>query len=92
MTALRVCVLRGWRGNNILCVTERSEIHPDYTHTHYTHTDSQSDTPTPLMMSHVDECECEEAEPEQDTVQSALRMKRSRVISYQVTQRTLSSD
>ncbi|KAE8277046.1 CST complex subunit CTC1 Conserved telomere maintenance component 1 [Larimichthys crocea] len=45
----------------------------------------KSDTPTPLMMSHVDECECEEAEPEQDTVQSALRMKRSRVISYQGT-------
>ncbi|XP_023117926.1 CST complex subunit CTC1 isoform X1 [Amphiprion ocellaris] len=153
VTALRVCVLRGWRGNNILCVTERSELHTDYTPTHtdytpthahtdytpthtdytpththtdytpthtdctpthtdytpthtqehthtdytpthtqeHTHTDytpthTQEHTPagmdTPLlMMSHSDD-DSEEAEP---SVQSGVRMKQSRVISYQGT-------
>ncbi|XP_073332264.1 CST complex subunit CTC1 [Pagrus major] len=88
VTALRVCVLRGWRGNNILCVTDQSEIHTNYTHTpgDNTHTDSQANTPPPLMMSHVDDDDdCEEAEPEKVTVQSAVKMKRSRVISYQGT-------
>ncbi|XP_072232687.1 CST complex subunit CTC1 [Leuresthes tenuis] len=89
VTALRVCVLRGWRGNSILCVTERSEIHTDYTpgHTHtpaeHAHTTSQQDTPL-LMMSQADEG-CEEAEPEEDVVQLGGRMKQSRVISYQGT-------
>ncbi|XP_038587513.1 CST complex subunit CTC1 isoform X2 [Micropterus salmoides] len=78
VTALRVCVLRGWRGNNILCVTDQSEIH-----TNYTHADSQPDTPPPLMTSHDEDDRCEEAEPERD-VQSAVRMKHSRVISYQL--------
>uniref|UniRef100_A0A3Q3EZY6 CST complex subunit CTC1 n=1 Tax=Kryptolebias marmoratus TaxID=37003 RepID=A0A3Q3EZY6_KRYMA len=50
VTALRVCVLRGWRGNNILCVTEQEQTHND----------------SPLLMDSV-------------------RMKRSRVISYQGT-------
>ncbi|RVE60932.1 hypothetical protein OJAV_G00185670 [Oryzias javanicus] len=63
VTALRVCVLRGWRGNNILCVTERSQLQTD----------------TPLLMSH----DCEEEEP--DLNQSGVRMKRSRIISYQGT-------
>ncbi|XP_037832541.1 CST complex subunit CTC1 [Kryptolebias marmoratus] len=118
VTALRVCVLRGWRGNNILCVTERSDIHTEYTHTEeqthteythtaeqthteythteeqthteythtakqthfeYTHTEEQTHNDSPLLM------DCEEAEPEEDPVQSAVRMKRSRVISYQGT-------
>lgn len=79
VTALRVCVLRGWRGNNILCVTEQSEIHTDYTRTDTPVTESQSDTP-PRMMSH----NCEEAEPERDVVQSGIRVKLSKVISYQV--------
>ncbi|XP_028998761.1 CST complex subunit CTC1 isoform X2 [Betta splendens] len=91
VTALRVCVLRGWRGNNILCVTDQSEIHTDYTRTHtpenenHTHhnteTQSQSDTPPPLMMSHS----CEEVESETLTVQSGVRLKESRLISYQGT-------
>ncbi|XP_074484534.1 CST complex subunit CTC1 isoform X1 [Sebastes fasciatus] len=82
VTALRVCVLRGWRGNNILCATDQSELH-----TNYTHTDSPSDTPPPLVMSHVDDDDgdCEEAEPERDVVQSAVKMKTSKVISYQGT-------
>ncbi|XP_062301241.1 CST complex subunit CTC1 [Scomber scombrus] len=79
VTALRVCVLRGWRGNNILCVSERSEIH---THTQE-HTHTPADTPPTVMMSHSEEKE--EAEPETDSVQSAVRMKESRVISYQGT-------
>ncbi|XP_040886923.1 CST complex subunit CTC1 isoform X2 [Toxotes jaculatrix] len=88
VTELRVCVLRGWRGNNILCVTDQSEIHTDYTPTHTpvddTHTEPQSDTP-PSVMSHADNNGCEEAEPETDVVQSGVRMKWSRVISYQGT-------
>uniref|UniRef100_A0A8C9ZYJ2 CST complex subunit CTC1 n=1 Tax=Sander lucioperca TaxID=283035 RepID=A0A8C9ZYJ2_SANLU len=82
VTALRVCVLRGWRGNNILCVTDRSEIHTNYT---LTDPEPPSDTPPPLMMSHNDDDDCEEAEPERDAGQSAVRMKKSRVISYQGT-------
>lgn len=79
MTALRVCVLRGWRGNNILCTTERSEIH-----TNYTQVDSQVDTPPPLMMSHIEDGDGVEVEPEGDINQSTVRIKRSRIISYQV--------
>ncbi|XP_078101338.1 CST complex subunit CTC1 isoform X2 [Sander vitreus] len=83
VTALRVCVLRGWRGNNILCATDRSEIHTNYT---LTDPEPPSDTPPPLMMSHNDDEDCEEeAEPERDAGQSAVRMKKSRVISYQGT-------
>ncbi|XP_039996989.1 CST complex subunit CTC1 isoform X2 [Xiphias gladius] len=88
VTALRVCVLRGWRGNNILCATDQSELHTNYTPTHTpvenTHSESQSDMP-PSMMSHVDDDDCEEVEPERDVVQSGVRMKHSRVISYQGT-------
>ncbi|XP_042369475.1 CST complex subunit CTC1-like, partial [Plectropomus leopardus] len=88
VTDLRVCVLRGWKGNNILCATDRSEIHTNYTHTPAddTHTCSPTDPPPPLMMSHSDDDDdCEEAEPEREAVQSAVRMKKSRVISYQGT-------
>ncbi|XP_056299115.1 CST complex subunit CTC1 [Pseudoliparis swirei] len=76
VTALRVCVLRGWRGNNILCVTDQSQLHTNYTH---------AATPPPLVMSHADDEECEEAEPERCVNQSGVRMKKSRVISYQGT-------
>ncbi|XP_041840610.1 CST complex subunit CTC1 isoform X2 [Melanotaenia boesemani] len=87
VTSLRVCVLRGWRRNNILCVTEHSEIHTNFTPTHtqqQTQSDSQLDTPL-LVMSQTDEVACEEAEPEEDTFQSGWKMKNSRVISYQGT-------
>uniref|UniRef100_A0A3B4U092 CST complex subunit CTC1 n=2 Tax=Seriola dumerili TaxID=41447 RepID=A0A3B4U092_SERDU len=88
VTALRVCVLRGWRGNNILCVTDQSEIHTNYTPTHTpvndTHTESRADMP-PTMMPHGNHEDFEEAEPERDVVQSGVKMKRSRVISYQGT-------
>ncbi|XP_078793031.1 CST complex subunit CTC1 isoform X5 [Oryzias latipes] len=153
VTALRTCVLRGWRGNNILCVTEQSQLHTDYTpihthqhthtpthphqhpntptqthqhaqtpththqraqtttHTHQqtpTHTHQHAHTPThtnqhthtvihthtpthqhthtpntqtdtPFLMSQ----DCEEEEP--DFSQSGVRVKQSRIISYQGT-------
>ncbi|XP_037333826.2 CST complex subunit CTC1 isoform X2 [Pungitius pungitius] len=85
VTELRVCVLRGWRGNDILCVTEQSELH-----TNYTHTDTLLDTPPPHLMSHVDSEDCEEVEPETD--KAGLRMKKSRVISYQGTVTQVVSD
>lgn len=82
VTALRVCVLRGWRGNNILCVTDQSEIHTDYTprpeNENHTHQTGQSVTPP--MMSHS----CGQVEVETRSVQSGARLKESRVISYQV--------
>ncbi|XP_028254759.1 CST complex subunit CTC1 isoform X2 [Parambassis ranga] len=81
VTDLRVCVLRGWRGNNILCVTERSELHNNYTQEHTPVADTHTQLDTPLMSQHEEVCE--RAEPE--AVQSAVRMKRSRVISYQGT-------
>ncbi|KAM3590263.1 uncharacterized protein V6R79_006747 [Siganus canaliculatus] len=79
VTSLRVCVLRGWRGNNILCATQQSELHTDYTHT------SSQATPPTLMMSHVGDDGGEEAGPQRDSIQSSVRTKRSRVISYQGT-------
>ncbi|KAM6894522.1 CST complex subunit CTC1 isoform 2-T2 [Lycodopsis pacificus] len=94
VTALRVCVLRGWRGSNILCVTDQSEIHTNYTHTPVgdTHTDTPLDTPPPLMMSHVDDEDCQEVEPERGVNQSGFRMNKSRVISYQGTVTTVVSE
>ncbi|TNN27329.1 CST complex subunit CTC1 [Liparis tanakae] len=74
VTALRVCVLRGWRGNNILCVTDQSQLHTNYTH---------AATPPPPVMSHADDEECEE--PERCVNQSGVRVKKSKVISYQGT-------
>ncbi|CAJ1048341.1 CST complex subunit CTC1 isoform X1 [Xyrichtys novacula] len=91
VTALRVCVLQCWRGNNILSVTERSQIHSNYTHTKESaHTDTQQDTPPEQMMSHGDGDDdgddvYEEAGSERVILQSGVRMKRSRVISYQGT-------
>lgn len=89
VTALRVCVLQGWRGNKILCVTDSSEMHSEHTHTPAddTHTVPELDTPPPLMMSHIDNDTSVEVEPDIDSKRSAARIKRSRVISYQVTSR-----
>ncbi|XP_042072932.1 CST complex subunit CTC1 [Haplochromis burtoni] len=83
VTALRVCALRGWRGNNILCVTKRSELHADYTHTQE-HT--QEHTHSESLLSQPAEDDCEEAEHEEvELDQSAVRIKHSKVISYQGT-------
>ncbi|XP_068164844.1 CST complex subunit CTC1 isoform X2 [Antennarius striatus] len=79
VTALRVCMLRGWRGNRILCVTDSSDIHTHYAQ--HIHNDSPSHTPS-LLVSHTNDGE---AEPEEDAVQSAVRIKLSRVISYKGT-------
>lgn len=90
VTALRVCVLRGWRGKQILCVTEHSEILNTHTPEHGIHADPQSDTPPPLMMSHAaadDDDGSKETESERRVVQSAVRIKQSRVITYQVRDR-----
>ncbi|XP_028298215.1 CST complex subunit CTC1 isoform X2 [Gouania willdenowi] len=87
VTALRVCALRGWRGNNILCVTQHSQLHTNCTHAH-AHTQSQQDTPTSMMTSQaacVDEGSGEEAEPEVVSPQFGVRMKCSRIINYQGT-------
>uniref|UniRef100_A0A3B3HPY4 CST complex subunit CTC1 n=1 Tax=Oryzias latipes TaxID=8090 RepID=A0A3B3HPY4_ORYLA len=79
VTALRTCVLRGWRGNNILCVTEQSQLHTDYTpiHTHQhthtpTHPHQHPNTPT-------------QTHQHPDFSQSGVRVKQSRIISYQGT-------
>ncbi|KAM9836621.1 CST complex subunit CTC1 [Aulostomus maculatus] len=97
VTALRVCVLRGWRGNNILCATERSEIHNTTAQTTAdgdAQAGSQSDTPPPLMTpcAAADDDDDDddndapvEAEPGRHVVQPGFRIKRSRVISYQGT-------
>ncbi|CAI5657300.1 unnamed protein product [Oreochromis niloticus] len=83
VTALRVCALRGWRGNNILCVTKRSELHADYTHTQE-HTQEHTHSESLLLMSQPAEDDCEEAEHEEvEMDQSAERIKQSKVISYQ---------
>ncbi|XP_069375009.1 CST complex subunit CTC1 isoform X2 [Paralichthys olivaceus] len=83
VTALRVCVLRGWRGNNILCVTDQSQIHTNYTPertlVNDTHAESQSDTPPSMMLEADDDHVSEEAEPERD---SGGSLKQARVISY----------
>ncbi|CAN9509395.1 unnamed protein product [Ophioblennius macclurei] len=90
VTELRVCVLRGWRGNNILCVTERSELHANYTHTHVrADVHSKSDSPLP-MMSPNEMAGCEEAVPEKDSGQSDVSI--SRVISYQGTVTEVTSE
>ncbi|KAM8900324.1 CST complex subunit CTC1 isoform 2-T2 [Spinachia spinachia] len=83
VTALRVCVLRGWRGNYILCVTDQSELHTNYT-------DTLLDTPPPLVMSHVENEDCEKVEPETD--KAGFRMKKSRIISYRGTVTQVVSD
>ncbi|XP_068612068.1 CST complex subunit CTC1 [Brachionichthys hirsutus] len=75
VTALRGCVLRGWRGNNVLCVTDGSEIHTA-AHNH----DPLSSGPPLLVTSHTDNETCEGG-----AVQSTARLKLSRVISYQGT-------
>ncbi|XP_007543739.2 CST complex subunit CTC1 isoform X2 [Poecilia formosa] len=94
VTALRVCVLRRWRGNGVLCVTDRSEMHTGYTHSEATHTQGHThpEDPEPLPLStpgpaHSDQLlmGLEEAEPEELPVQSGGRIKHSSVISYQGT-------
>lgn len=88
MTALRVCVLQGWRGKDILCVTDSSEMHTE--HTHDTHAHSEPDTPASLTTAHIADDD-DDGDDNSDEIQSsvainqlAVRTKRSKVISYQV--------
>ncbi|AWO97407.1 putative CST complex subunit CTC1 [Scophthalmus maximus] len=84
VTALRVCVLRGWRGNNILSVTDQSEIHTNYTPTRTPLKDTHTESDTqPSTVLHADVDSFEEAEPARDIMQSSVRLKKARVISYQ---------
>ncbi|KAM9414363.1 CST complex subunit CTC1 isoform 2-T4 [Pholidichthys leucotaenia] len=95
VTVLRVCVLRRWRGNHILCVTEDSQLHADYTpigtptpvdirsntpvdSLENTPVDSQMDVMSQPQKEEEDSGSGEEAEPN-------VRIKQSRVISYQGT-------
>lgn len=77
VTSLRVCDLRSWRGKNILCVTEKSQIHTNYSPPH-THTELQMDTPTQCDPNP------EEVEPERELIQSGAPLKKAKVINYQV--------
>ncbi|XP_038134059.1 CST complex subunit CTC1 isoform X3 [Cyprinodon tularosa] len=133
VSALRVCLMRGWRGKQLLSVAEGSHLHTGYAQLHTPiHTgDAQLHTPihtgdahlhtqlhtgdahlhTQLHTGHSQShhqhqshpgripteeagpvlhsdrllMDQEEAEPEEDAVQSAARIRRSRVISYQGT-------
>lgn len=85
VTALRVCALQGWRGKDILCATDGSDMHTEHTHAFDSHADSEPGTPASLTMSHM--AEDDGADEEQsDAVgdQSAVRTKRSKFINYQV--------
>lgn len=88
MTALRVCVLRGWRGKSVLCATDASELHTEHTYASAadTHAESEPDTPASLTMAHVadDGDGSVQVEPDISVDQSAVRTKRSKVIDYQV--------
>lgn len=85
VTRLRVCHLRGWRGNSLLAVTDGSEIltRSPRAHGEDASAGSQQDTP-PAVMSSVDDAA--EAEPQRNSTHTT-RTKRSRVISYQVSRR-----
>lgn len=85
VTVLRVCVLQGWRGKNILSATDGSEMHTEHTHTFDTHAGSEPDMPASLTMSHIAEDDgADENKPDTVGDQSAARTKRSKVINYQV--------
>ena len=129
VTVLRVCVVRGWKGNRLLCATSKSKLHilphahspnthtthtPNTLspHTHATNTNTQdtethtlspqaqtpeqhTDTQTISLQTHTAQqqntetstqpLEATEQKVEPNVIiQSGVRMKRSKVISYQV--------
>lgn len=85
MTSLRICALRGWKGNSILAVTDHSEIHTNYSQDprEDSHADPQRDTPPSLVMSRIDDDDTEESQ--RMFTQTDARTKQSRIINYQVT-------
>lgn len=88
VTALRSWVLRNWKGNSILAVTDHSEIHTNYTQPPHEDAgaDSQQDTPPEVMMSCNDD-DTAESDPQRSSFQADVRIKQSRIITYQVTVR-----
>lgn len=85
MTALRICALRGWKGNSILAVTDHSEIHTNYSQgpREDSRADPQRDPPPSLVMSCTDDDGTEESQ--RMLTQTDVRTKQSRIINYQVT-------
>ncbi|TNM93866.1 hypothetical protein fugu_002042 [Takifugu bimaculatus] len=81
VTSLRVCALRGWKGNSILAVTDHSEIHTNYSQgpREDSRADPQGDTPPSLVMSCIDDDDTEESR------RMFTRTKQSRIINYQGT-------
>ncbi|TWW63221.1 CST complex subunit CTC1 [Takifugu flavidus] len=81
VTSLRVCALRGWKGNSILAVTDHSEIHTNYSQgpREDSRADPQGDTPPSLVMSCIDDDDTEESQ------RMFTRTKQSRIINYQGT-------
>lgn len=87
MTSLRICSLRGWKGNSILAVTDHSEIHTNCSQgpREDWRADPQRDTP-PSVMSCIDDDDDDDTEESQRTfTQTDARNKQSRIINYQVT-------
>ncbi|CAL8377213.1 unnamed protein product [Boreogadus saida] len=128
VTVLRVCVVRGWKGNRLLCATSKSKLHilPHALspHTHTTHTPNTLSPHTHATNTHTQDTETHTLSPHAQTpeqhtdtqtlslqthtpqqqntetftqpldateqkvepnviIQSGVRMKRSKVISYQ---------
>lgn len=84
VTSLRTCVLRGWKGNSIFAVTDHSEIHTNFSQAPREDScaEPQRDTPPSLVMSRV--IDDDTAEPQRTPPQTDARIKKSRIIDYQV--------
>lgn len=83
MTSLRTCVLRGWKGNSIFAVTDHSEIHTNYSEAAREDScaEPQRDTPPSLVMSRIND---DTAESPRNLPQTDAKIKKSRIINYQV--------
>ncbi|KAM9827450.1 CST complex subunit CTC1 [Neosynchiropus ocellatus] len=84
LTALRVCTLRAWRRNSLLCVTEQSEIIYDHTQKHGVNNCSKSDLQSDTSLSQTSVFN-QPPKPAKHTVQSTARVKHSKLISYEGT-------
>lgn len=83
VTSLRICALRGWKGNSILAVTDHSEIHTNYSQgPRDSRADPERDTPPSLVMSRIDDDDTEESR--RMFTRTDARTKQSRIINYQV--------
>ncbi|KAM8834244.1 CST complex subunit CTC1 isoform 1-T2 [Synchiropus picturatus] len=84
LTALRVCTLRAWRRNSLLCVTEQSEMIYDQTQKHDVHNCSQSDPQSNTALSLMSVAN-QRPKPAKQMANSNARVKHSKLISYQGT-------